>query len=63
MAETTASLNRMRQVAELSGGKVPAKTELDSARADYNGALANLRSAQAQVNVSRAQLTMPASAE
>ena len=36
---------------------MPAKTELDSARADYNGALANLSSAQAQVNVSRAQLS------
>jgi HlyD family secretion protein len=52
-----ATLDRQENVFRLSGGRVPAKTELDSARADYQGALANLRSAQAQVNVSRAQLS------
>ncbi|WP_374549562.1 efflux RND transporter periplasmic adaptor subunit [Sphingobium yanoikuyae] len=57
VALAKATLDRQLNVYQLSGGKVPAKTELDSARADYNGALANLRSAQAQVNVSRAQLS------
>src|SRR4029453_8127457 len=36
---------------------VPAKTELDAARADYQSALGNLRAQQAQVSVARAQLS------
>jgi HlyD family secretion protein len=52
-----ATLDRQENVFRLSGGRVPAKTELDAARADYQGALANLRATQAQVNVSRAQLS------
>jgi HlyD family secretion protein len=52
-----ATLDRQLNVFKLSGGRVPAKTELDSARADYSSALANLRSAQAQVRVSQAQLS------
>ncbi|WHO37687.1 efflux RND transporter periplasmic adaptor subunit [Sphingobium sp. AP49] len=57
VALAKATLDRQLNVYQLSGGRVPAKTELDAARADYNGALANLHSAQAQVNVSRAQLS------
>jgi HlyD family secretion protein len=52
-----ATLDRQLNVYSLSGGRVPARTELDSARADYSSALANLRSAQAQVRVAQAQLS------
>lgn len=57
VALAKATLDRQLNVFQLSGGKVPAKTEIDSARANYEGALATLRSAQAQVDVSRAQLS------
>jgi HlyD family secretion protein len=56
LVENQASLARMRQVAELSGGKVPAKTELDSAEATVKRAEANLKSAQAEVAQARATL-------
>ncbi|MEY2634034.1 MAG: hypothetical protein RIR00_2688, partial [Pseudomonadota bacterium] len=55
-AESRAALARMRQVAELSGGKVPAKTELESAEAALLRADANLASARADVAQSRAGL-------
>lgn len=51
------TLDRQENVFRLSGGRVPAKTELDAARADYQSALGSLRAAQAQVSVSRAQLS------
>ncbi len=57
VALAKATLDRQLNVFQLSGGRVPAKTELDAARADYNQALATLRSSQAQVDVSRAQLS------
>ncbi|MBU1257316.1 MAG: efflux RND transporter periplasmic adaptor subunit, partial [Alphaproteobacteria bacterium] len=57
VALAKATLDRQLNVFQLSGGKVPAKTEIDSARANYEGALATLRSALAQVDVSRAQLS------
>ena len=57
VALAKATLDRQLNVFQLSGGKVPAKTEIDSARANYEGAVASLRSAQAQVDVSRAQLS------
>lgn len=57
VALAKATLDRQLNVFQLSGGKVPAKTEIDSARANYEGAVATLRSAQAQVDVSRAQLS------
>ena len=57
VALAKATLDRQLNVFQLSGGRVPAKTELDSARANYSQALATLRSAQAQVQVSRAQLS------
>lgn len=52
-----ATLDRQLTVFNLSGGKVPAKTEIDTARANYQSAIATLRSSQSQVDVSRAQLS------
>lgn len=57
VALAKATLDRQLNVFRLSGGRVPAKTELDAARADYQSALGNLRAQQAQVSVSRAQLS------
>jgi HlyD family secretion protein len=56
VAESKAALARMRQVAELSGGKVPAKTELETAEASALRALANEASARADVVQARATL-------
>lgn len=56
VAETRAALARMRQVAELSGGKVPAKTELEAAEATLQRAIANGASARASVAQARAVL-------
>ena len=56
VALAKATLERQLNVFRLSGGRVPAKTELDAARADYQSAVGNLRAQQAQVSVSRAQL-------
>lgn len=52
-----ATLARQEEVFRLSGGKVPSKTELDTARANFRQAQAQVRSAQAQVQVTRAQLS------
>jgi HlyD family secretion protein len=57
VALAKATLERQLNVFRLSGGRVPAKTELDAARADYQSAVGNLRAQQAQVNVARAQLS------
>lgn len=56
VAETKASLARMQQVAEISGGKVPAKTELDTAEAAVLRAVANEASARAAVTQAQATL-------
>ena len=56
LAETMASLSRLRQVAELSGGKVPAKIELEAAEAGLQRAQANQASANAVVLQARATL-------
>ena len=56
VAEAKASRARMRQVAELSGGKVPAKTELETAEATLLRAKANEASARADVVQARATL-------
>ena len=56
VALAKATLDRQLNVFRLSSGRVPAKTELDAARADYQSAVGNLRAQQAQVSVSRAQL-------
>jgi len=55
-AEARASLARLRRVAELSGGKVPSKTELDTAAAALLRAEANAASARASVTQARAAL-------
>jgi len=72
VAEAAASLARYQEVAELSGGKVPSKAELDSARAtlarakaDESSARASVRDAQAalstdQINLSKASIAAPA---
>ena len=54
--ESSASLARLEEVAKLSGGKVPSKTELDSARAAHERAMAAEASARANVDSARASL-------
>ena len=56
LAQSQATLARFQEVSKLSGGRVPAKTEMDQAIADRDRALANLRAAQA--NVASAQATL-----
>ena len=56
VAEARASLARMRHVAELSGGKVPAKTELETAEATLQRAVADEASARADVSQAKATL-------
>ena len=55
--ETRAALARFEAVAKLSGGKVPSASELDSARATLDRALAAEDSARANVAVARATLS------
>ena len=54
--QAKATLARFQEVSRLSGGRVPAKTEMDTAIADRDRAVANLRAAQA--NVVSAQATL-----
>jgi len=49
VVEAKASLSRMRQVAVLSGGQVPARTELETAEAGVSRAVANEAAARAAV--------------
>jgi len=56
VAEARAALERFRQVAQLSGGKVPSKSEMDSAEANLKRADANEASARASVTQARASL-------
>jgi HlyD family secretion protein len=70
--EASAGLARFEQVARLSGGKVPSKAELDTARAtlerasaDEAGARASVRDATAalstdEINLSKASISAPA---
>lgn len=72
IAETQASMNRLDEVARLSGGKVPSKAELDTGRATLARAIADDGSARAgvsdskaalstdQINLSKASITAPA---
>ena len=55
--EAKASLARLEEVARLSGGKVPSKTELDVARATYERAVADDISARAGVDDAAAALS------
>ena len=57
LREARASLERLEEVARLSGGKVPAKAELDSARASVDRAVADEASARAGVKDARAALS------
>ena len=56
VAEAKAALARLRRVAELSGGKVPARTELEAAEAVALRAQASEASARADVGQARATL-------
>ncbi len=55
--EATATFDRLEEVARISGGKVPAKTELDAARATLDRAIADNASARAGVNDAQAALS------
>jgi HlyD family secretion protein len=55
-AEARAELARFRQVSQLSGGKVPSKTEMDTAEANLKRAEANVASSRASVVQARANL-------
>jgi HlyD family secretion protein len=55
--QSTVTLRRYEDVARLSGGKVPSKTELDTALGDHARALANLEAAKAQVAQAEATLS------
>jgi HlyD family secretion protein len=55
--EAKANLVRLEEVARLSGGKVPSRTELDIARATVKRSVANYASAQAGVNDALAALS------
>jgi HlyD family secretion protein len=57
LQEARATLDRFEEVSRLSGGRVPAKTELDTARAAVARGVAGVRTAQANVAASRAVLS------
>jgi HlyD family secretion protein len=54
--QSKATLARDEQVFKESGGQVPSRVEMDTARADYARALANVASAQAQVAQQKANV-------
>ena len=54
--QTDRKLKNLKKVQELSGGKVPAQTDMDEAQANYTRALADLASAQANVAEVQASL-------
>lgn len=54
--EAQANLARLKKVSELSGGKVPSKTEMQTAEAALKRAVANEASARASVGQARATL-------
>ncbi len=54
--ETKTALTRLQEVARLSAGKLPARSELDAASAAHARALAAQASAQANVNAAQAAL-------
>lgn len=57
LTEARATLARFEEVSRLSGGRVPAKTELDTARAAAARGVAGVRTAEANVAAARAQLS------
>ncbi len=58
IAEYKATLARMKEVQQLSGGKVPAKTEIDTAEANLMRALADEASAKGTVENARAVVSV-----
>ena len=56
VVEARATLARFKEVTRLSGGKVPSKTEMDTAEANLKRAEANVASARASVTQARAAL-------
>ena len=56
VAEARAALSRFQQVSQLSGGKVPSRTEMDTAEANLKRAEANVASVRASVTQARATL-------
>lgn len=56
VAEARATLARYRQVSQLSGGKVPSRTEMDTAEANLKRAEANVAGVRASVTQARATL-------
>lgn len=56
LTEARSQLARFEEVSRLSGGRVPAKTELDNARAAVTRAAATVRASQAQVTSQQAAL-------
>ncbi|MBT2186135.1 efflux RND transporter periplasmic adaptor subunit [Sphingobium nicotianae] len=57
LAEAQAQLARYKEVAKLSGGRVPAETEMQTAEANVQRAVAALNVAQANVLASQASLS------
>jgi len=57
LTKANSDLSRMNEVYRLSGGKVPAKTELDNARATQRQAAAQVRAGNAQVVQAGAQVS------
>ena len=57
VAESQAQLNRLEEVSRLSGGRVPAKVELEQGRAAVQRAVAAMKAAQAQVVSAKAALS------
>ena len=57
VSESQAQLARLEEVSRLSGGRVPAKVELEQARASVQRAVAARRAAQANVASARAALS------
>jgi HlyD family secretion protein len=55
-AEARANLQRLRQVAELSGGKVPSRAEMETGEAAVKRAVANAANARASIAQAEAQL-------
>jgi HlyD family secretion protein len=58
VAESRANLARLNEVLKLSGGKVPAKTEIDAAEANLQRAIAEEASAKGTVENARAALSV-----
>ena len=55
--QDSANLDRLQEVSRLSGGKVPSKTEMETAEATLDRARADVQSARSDVNQARANLS------